>query len=64
MLLIVPPPIASTMKVASADSGIERNTPNVAFTLPRKRRIITPVSTRPSTPSWIRFSIAVFTKTD
>ena len=52
------------MNAASADSGIERNTANVARMLPRNRRIISPVSTRPIAPSCSRFSMAVLTKTD
>ena len=52
------------MNAASADSGMERNTATVALMLPRKTRIMIPVRTRPMAPSWIRFSIAVRTKTD
>ncbi len=52
------------MNVASADSGTERKTAAVARMLPRKTRIISPVSTRPIAPSCSRFSIEVLTNTD
>ena len=64
MVLIVLPPSDSAMKVASAESGMERNTASVARRLPRKTNIIIPVSTKPMAPSWIRFSIADLTNTD
>ena len=64
IVFTVLPPSASAMNAASAESGTERNTATVARMLPRKTRIITPVSTRPMAPSWIRFSMADFTKTD
>ncbi len=51
MALTVLLPSYSAMNAASAESGIERKTAKVALMLPRKTRIITPVSTRPITPS-------------
>jgi hypothetical protein len=39
------------MKVASADRGMERRTAEVALGLPKKRRIMILVNTRPMSPS-------------
>ena len=64
MTLMVLSPSDSAMNVASADSGIDRNTAAVARMLPRNTRIMTPVSTRPIRPSWIRFSMALRTNCD
>jgi len=64
MVLTVPPPSDRAMKVASAESGIERKTAAVARILPRKTRIMIPVRTSPMAPSWMRFSIALRTNTD
>ncbi len=48
MLLIELPENCSTMNVASTESGIEKKTATVARMLPRKIRIITPVSNSPN----------------
>ena len=64
MALTVLPVRLSAMKAPSTDSGMEKSTATVARMLPRKIRIMTAVRIRPSEPSWIRFSIAVRTKTD
>ena len=42
---------ASAMKAARAERGMERKTATVARRLPRKTRIMTPVSTSPMPPS-------------
>ena len=49
--LTVLSPSGSAMNAASAESGMDRNTATVALMLPRKTKIITPVSTRPISPS-------------
>src|ERR1017187_3177359 len=64
MVLIVLPIMYSTTKVASAESGIERNTADVARKLPRKMRIIRLVKASPMTPSCSRVLIASFTNAD
>ena len=53
-----------TTKVASAESGIDRNTAKVARMLPRKIRIIKEVSARPSSPSWSTVRMASLTNAD
>src|SRR6201996_1729150 len=64
MVLIEPPMALVRSKHTSAESGIDRRTANVARGLPRKRRIISPVSTRPIEASFTRFLIASLTKID
>ena len=64
IVLIVPPPRERQMNMASAESGMERNTATVARMLPRKIRIRIPVSTRPIPPSCMRLSMAFLTKSD
>ena len=64
MLLIEPPPIESAMNVASAESGIEKNTATVARMLPRKIRIMSEVRNRPMAPSCSSVSMAVLTNSD
>ena len=64
MLLMDPPPMESAMKVASAESGMEKKTASVARMLPRNIRIINEVRKSPMAPSCKRVSIAVFTKSD
>ena len=64
MLLTVPPPQESAMKVARADSGMEKNTATVARMLPRKIKIINDVRTRPIAPSSSRVWMAVLTNRD
>ena len=49
--------------VASAESGIEKNTASVARKLPSKIRMRSDVSSSPIPPSCSRVSMAVFTKT-
>ncbi len=56
-----PPPSCKAIKVASTDSGMEKNTATVARMLPRKTRIMMQVSSSPSPPSCSSVSIAVFT---
>ena len=49
------------MNVASAESGIDKNTATVARKLPRNSRIISEVSSSPSAPSWSSVLIAFLT---
>ncbi len=58
------PPICSAMRVASTESGIEKNTATVARMLPRKTRIMIDVRSSPSAPSCSRVWIALFTNSD
>ena len=64
MLFTELPDMESAMKVASAESGIEKNTAIVARMLPRKIRIISEVRNRPIAPSCSSVSIAVLTNCD
>ena len=64
MVLIVLPIMLSTTNVAKAESGIERNTAEVARKLPRKIRIIRLVRISPIKPSCSRVLMASFTNAD
>ena len=64
MLLIVLSAECKKKNVASTDSGMERNTATVARGLPRKSKIISPVSNRPMLPSFMTVEMACFTKSD
>ena len=64
IVLMELPPKYSTTNVASAESGIERNTATVARMLPRKTRIIIDVRKIPSAPSCSSAVIARFTYRD
>ena len=64
MLFTELPPMESAMKVASAESGMEKKTATVARMLPRKIRIMSDVRNNPMAPSCSSVSIAVFTNCD
>ena len=51
MLLTELPPTDSAMKVAKAESGMEKNTATVARMLPRNTRIMIDVRNSPRAPS-------------
>ena len=64
MVLIEPPPARMQIKAASAERGMDKRTANVARTLPRNKRIINAVRTRPMPPSFMRFLMADLTNSD
>ncbi len=64
MVLIEPPMASVKSRHTRAESGIDSSTAKVARGLPRKRRIISPVRTRPIEASLSRFLIASLTKID
>ena len=64
MVFTVAPIRASTTNAATAESGIESRTAEVARRLPRKTSIMMLVRTRPMAPSCSTVSNAAFTYTD
>jgi hypothetical protein len=64
MTLIEPPMAFMSKKHTNAERGMERSTAKVARGLPRKMRIMMPVSTSPIPPSFITFLMALLTKMD
>ncbi len=64
IVLIELPPNCSATNVASAESGMEKNTATVERMLPRNTRIISDVRSSPSPPSCNSVSIALFTNSD
>ncbi len=59
-----PPMALVRSRQTSAESGIDSNTAKVARGLPRKTRIMMPVSIRPMMASLTRFLMASLTKID
>jgi len=64
IVLIEPPMELAISRQTSMERGTESSTATVARGLPRKIRIIMPVSTSPIAASLVTLLIASFTKTD